>query len=115
MFQKIELYLQEKITLSFCFIYTKQKHHMSEPTEPLEQNELTDEEEDTSYNYEDDSCNCELCYYSREICEYIEDERKRDEDDEYDKDDEDDEMMNEYIERRKMKEQDISQKRETPN
>ena len=74
------------------------------PNEPVEKNESSDdEEEDTSYNYEDDSCNCELCYYAREICEYIEDERKRDEDSD------EDEMMNEYIERRKMKEQDLAQ------
>ena len=86
------------------------------PNEPVEKNESTttessEEEEDTTYNYEDDSCNCELCYYSREICEYIEDERKRDEDDEDDEDDhdEEDEMMNEYIERRKMKEEDLTQ------
>ena len=82
---------------------------MSEPTEVVEKNESTttesseEEEGETNYNYEDDSCNCELCYYSREICEYIKEERKRDEDD----DDNDNEMMNEYIERRKMKEEDV--------
>lgn len=84
------------------------------PNEPVEKNESTttessdeEEQEDISYNYEDDTCNCDLCYYSREICEYIEEERKRNDDD-------DDEMMNEYIERRKMKEEDLAQKKETP-
>lgn len=80
-----------------------------EPTELVEKNESTTtesckEEGDPSYNYEDDSCNCELCYYSREICDYIEYERKREQDDE----DDEDEMMNEYIERRKMKEEDLA-------
>ena len=46
------------------------------PDTTLEQEIVCDE--DTHNNvidYDPSDCNCELCYYSREICEYIQTDR----------------------------------------
>lgn len=49
------------------------------PDATLEQDIVCDE--DTDNNYDPSDCKCELCYYSREICEYIQDQTDRDAED----------------------------------
>ena len=51
---------------------------------PVDEEEIIvgDDEYDNNnvIDYDPSNCNCDLCYYSREICEYIQDE-KDDQDD----------------------------------
>lgn len=62
-------------------------------------NEKTiDEQEDDESDY-GSMCNCDLCYMSREIYEYLQDEREREK--------EDDDPINECIENEEMKKEDL--------
>jgi hypothetical protein len=41
-----------------------------------------DEYDNNVIDYDPSNCNCDLCYYSREICEYIQDEKDRENEEE---------------------------------
>lgn len=65
---------------------------------------VSDSEDDDCDNnvidYDPSECDCELCYLSREICEYIQEEKDRE-----NEDPEDEELL-ECIENEEMKKQD---------
>jgi hypothetical protein len=66
----------------WIFIYDKMSTNSSNADENYDINEKTLEEEDNvSSDYEPSVCNCDLCYMSREIYEYLQDERERERED----------------------------------
>ena len=72
-FGKIELILQDFLP------------HIKMEKIPVDEEEIvvSDDEDDTDFiDYDPSNCNCDLCYYSREICQYIQDEKDREEEEE---------------------------------